>query len=93
MTDFVTRHDLVPARPHRATDGEEQLPLEGHLQHPADLLPINITIPTATTVTIIPAWQVCCYCCTFVRLAGLCVVLLKQWQDMLRFNYPLYLFI
>ena len=71
MTDILTRHDLVLARPQRATDGEEQLPLEGHLQHHADLVPFNST------------GQGCCHCCTCVRLAGLWVVLLQQWQDIL----------
>ena len=75
MTDILTLHDLVPAKP-PVTDGEEQLPLEGHLQQPADLLHIN------TTTT--PVGQVCCHCCTCVRLPGLRVVLLQQWQDMMR---------
>ena len=87
MTDIVTRHDLVSARPPRVTNGEEQLSLEGHLQHPADLLPIN------NTTTIIPVVQVCYHCCTCVPLAGLWVILLQQWQDMLGFNYPLQLLI
>jgi len=76
MTDIPTRLDLVPARPPRVTDGKEQLPLEGHLQQPADLLPINTTT--------IPVIHVCFHCCTCVPVAGLRVVLLQQWQDMLR---------
>jgi len=83
MSDIVTRHDLVPAQPPRVTDGEEQLPLEGHLQQPADLVRRN-----TTTVC---EGHVCCHCCTSVPLTGLWVVLLQQWQDMLGFNYLLFL--
>jgi len=86
MTDTPTRHDIEPARPPRVTDGEEKLPHEGHLQHPADLLRIN-------TTTIIPEAQVYCPCCTCVPVAGLRVVLLQQWQDMLRLIVIMCLFI
>ena len=75
MTDTLIRHDLVTVRTPRVTDGEEQLPLEGHLQHPAHMIPINTTI--------IPVEQACFHCCTCVPVAGPWVVLLQQWQDML----------
>jgi len=75
MTDILTRHDLETTRLPGATDGEEQLPLEGRLQHPTEL-------GAFTT-----AGQVFRHYCACVRLTRLRVVRLKHWKYIMRVMY------
>jgi len=78
VVDIIPCDDAIPARGTWVTNGEDQLPFEGHLEHPADHL------------TFLVVWKVCLPCHSTVWLSWHWVTLLHNGITVRRLNHCLY---